>query len=699
VLSISPGHSADYLTGAVATGRENYYTGAVAAGEPPGRWYGRGAAALGLTGEVDAQDMTALYEHFLDPSDEAFSDPERWADAATLGHTGRRYLSEEEIYQASLAAEPDADAERRAELQVEAGKKARKSVTFLDATFSVQKSVTVLHAGFEAREVKARRASERARRALADLDGENGAGAPGAPVPGASAAGASASGAPAAVRVGEVQALSVELEGAEREAKAFGALRRAVEDAIWAGNQAAMEYLADKAGVSRVGHHGGAAGRWVDAHDWTVASFFQHDSRNHDPQLHIHNAILNRVQGPDGMWRTLDSKAMHKFKSAAAAVGERVMEHYLTKALPGVEFATRPDGKAREIVGVVQPAIDKFSSRRFDITAATRPLVEAFQTHHGREPNALELDHLQRQATFATRRAKSHDGETMTERLERWNAELRTEVAGGLDEVVDNVLARADDATPREPVRWSPREVIETATAEIRETKAGWHEGDLLRSISNALPDYLGDLDADQITRLLDGLTAEAIEVAAIRLDADRPGDEALPDDLRRADGTSVYEAPGSRLYATPDQVRSERLLAAASAESDAPALSSASVEAFLSDRDESGIGLGADQTAAVRGVLSSGARVETLVGPAGTGKSFVVGTLAKAWQDGTLWDGQRRRVVGLASSQIAADVLAGEGLDSHNITRWLNVQDRLARGSTQPKVLGAELRRSCGGG
>ena len=58
MLSISSGHSADYLTGAVAAGRENYYTGAVAAGEPPGRWYGKGAEALGLAGLVDNDDMT-----------------------------------------------------------------------------------------------------------------------------------------------------------------------------------------------------------------------------------------------------------------------------------------------------------------------------------------------------------------------------------------------------------------------------------------------------------------------------------------------------------------------------------------------------------------------------------------------------------------------------------------------------------------
>src|SRR5437764_11809064 len=87
-----------------------------------------------------------------------------------------------------------------------------------------------------------------------------------------------------------------------RAPPAWGEHRQAVEDAIWAGNRASMDYLAAHAGFSRIGHHGGRAGRWADAHDWTIASFFQHDSREHDPHLHIHNAILNRVQGADGVW-------------------------------------------------------------------------------------------------------------------------------------------------------------------------------------------------------------------------------------------------------------------------------------------------------------------------------------------------------------------------------------------------------------
>ena len=62
MLSIASGHDVGYLTGAVGGGRENYYSGAVAAGEPPGLWYGAGAELLGLRGEVDAEGAPATEE-------------------------------------------------------------------------------------------------------------------------------------------------------------------------------------------------------------------------------------------------------------------------------------------------------------------------------------------------------------------------------------------------------------------------------------------------------------------------------------------------------------------------------------------------------------------------------------------------------------------------------------------------------------
>ena len=45
MLSVTPGHSAGYLTNQVGAGMESYYTGAVGAGEPPGVWHGKGADA------------------------------------------------------------------------------------------------------------------------------------------------------------------------------------------------------------------------------------------------------------------------------------------------------------------------------------------------------------------------------------------------------------------------------------------------------------------------------------------------------------------------------------------------------------------------------------------------------------------------------------------------------------------------------
>ena len=490
-------------------------------------------------------------------------------------------------------------------------------------TFSVQKSMTLLHTAFEAQEVAARKA------------------------------------------------------GDEAAAHALGQYRVAVEDAIWAANNAGLAYLSEKAGYSRVGHHGGAAGRYVDAHDWVVASFFQHDSRDHDPQLHIHNAVLNRVAGPDGVWRTLDSRAVHKWGPAAAAVAERIAEERLTHAL-GVVVATRPDGKSREVLGVDPAAMALISSRRRAVTGKAAELIAAFEARHGRAPNGLERDRLSRQATFATRAAKSHDGQSREQLLDRVDAQLRAEVTGGLAGVAHAALAARDQAPA--PQAWSPQAVIGTALADVQDRKAGWSEADLIRALNTALPDYLGIPDGGDVGMLLDQLKDEALRYAT-PLDAPHPGDEAMPAHLRLANGDSPYQAPGARRYATPQHVRTERALAAATTVGGAPARSRDAAEQFLRALAGSGIELGADQATAVRGILTSGARVESLVGPAGTGKSFVVGALARAWQSTTPPAQPAGRVIGLATSQIATDVLTAEGLSARNVARWLATQDRLQTG------------------
>jgi TrwC relaxase len=48
-------------------GAMSYYT---ASGEPPGQWAGKGAAALGLTGQVDPAVIGRLYQHKIGPGGE-----------------------------------------------------------------------------------------------------------------------------------------------------------------------------------------------------------------------------------------------------------------------------------------------------------------------------------------------------------------------------------------------------------------------------------------------------------------------------------------------------------------------------------------------------------------------------------------------------------------------------------------------------
>jgi len=87
-------------------------------------------------------------------------------------------------------------------------------------------------------------------------------------------------------------------------------------------------------GVSRPTGRAGADRPVGGRARFIVGSFAQHTSRDGDPQLHIHNLILNRVQREsDGVYRTLDSRSLHEHRGAAAAIATVVME---SRAVPGV---------------------------------------------------------------------------------------------------------------------------------------------------------------------------------------------------------------------------------------------------------------------------------------------------------------------------------------------------------------------------
>lgn len=721
MLSITNAYSAEYLTRQVAIGAENYYTAAVGdgvRGEPPGIWTGRACEKLGLDGEVDNAVFERMVDGFWDPRDPAFLDanaPDK--DKARLGRPARHYKTPEELYEAKLAAEPDASPERRTQLWAEAQQNARAgSVKGKDLTFSPPKSVTLLHAACQ---VKAQEAMHRG-----DLD---------------------------AAQIWE---------------------RRAglVWEAVMDGNQAILDDIQD-AGQSRAGYFGKKAGdrvtgRYVDVDEFVIASFRQHTNRNEDPQLHVHNFLLWRCdQGDENggeRWRTPDSWAINKRRAAAAAIGERVMMERLAATL-GVDLRRRLDGHGLEIDGISQELIDAHSSRRAEVTGMMRELVAGYEERHGRPPSARALFQMAQFATLDTKAAKLKlpESPTRAELLAAWEDRTRATCLESLADVPDSTLGKVTPGqlAGRAADGYDVDGVLDLALAEVQAKRNSWGRSQLIQAINDHLPETLGGLDAAHVSGLLNELADEALspQRGHVML-ANAPEVVTIPQALLRADGTSIYQPRNAQRYASVAHVdREGGLLAAARArgairlsavraarvlglplpeptvpaaeptgEPDAAAAEPETPTAGPRDTggratpdanetepdsaepgvategadDSAGLGgdsgggadgaavgadgstapapapafgLRPDQAAAVYGIATDGRDISVLSAPAGAGKSYTVSALDKVWREQV-----GGRVIGLTTSQNASFVLNGEGFEeAHNITRFFNAVDK----------------------
>jgi hypothetical protein len=173
------------------------------------------------------------------------------------------------------------------------------------------------------------------------------------------------------------------------------------------------------------------------------------------------------------------------------------------------------------------------------------------------------------------------------------------------------------------------------------------------------------------------------LEHRSIALKAPPDGIEE-PDELRRADGSSVYTIAGADRYTSQRILDAEQRLLTAAGRRDGAAIDSSAVELALLEMAANGTALDAGQVALVRQMSTSGARVELEIAPAGAGKTTAMRALTLAWtQDG----GQ---VIGLAPSAAAAAVLAEHtgiqadtlakltwGIGHHDLLDWAAYIDR----------------------
>ncbi len=649
IITISKGHDASYPwrqigTAEPATGSKSadkgvgyYLSPAEKGGEPPGTWTGMGVGELSLPpgGIVKRQIFERLYGHHLDPRDPA--------GEARLGRAPSRFCSAEDIYAALLAAEPEATAERRAQLLIEAKAQVRTPDLYWDATFSVSKSITLFHAS-----------------AL-------------------------------------VNAVAANERGDQESADAWQKVADDIWNAIMEGNAAALGYLQREAGQTRAGYHPG--GRWEDAREWVIASFRQHTSRDSDPQLHVHNLILHKVlRESDGQWRALDSMSLYRHRPAASAIAALATENALTRRF-GVRWVQRQDGHGREIAGVEQALMDVFSSRRQSIGPLTARLAQEYEAQFGRAPDARALTSLRQWANHATRRGKDPGALDLPALVRQWSAHARASEAGALEPVAPKIMGtRHPAAQAGPPERTQPGEahpapltdaqasrLIQEAVAALQAAQSTWTEADLIRHLGERLPAHLGAMTAPQAAALLPALARQALATEAVMLSA--PEWPRVPDSLRRASGESLYTPHGATRYATSTQLTLEDRLLAHAQKEGAPRLdpataarhlgahqahleaqlqAQATTEGAIAERTGSGLRL--DQAAAAHHVLTSARRAEVLAGPAGSGKTRTLAEMARVWRKAS-----QGEVIGLTTSQTARNVLADAGVThAYNTARFL---------------------------
>jgi hypothetical protein len=622
VATLTKGYNLDYIWKQVDRGpakdAASYYLQASeTGGEPPGRWWGPGAKALGLEpGQlVERQPYDLLFGQRKAP------------DGTQLGRPPDGGQKIADLYARLLAAEPHATADRKRELRIQAAKQARESPLFFDLTLSLSKSISMFHASLGENARLARHAGDR--------DGD----------------------------------------------QYWSGLVTEVDDMIWQAVWAGFAYFQREAGYTRTGSHntrvhGRETGQWHEA-DLAVAHWLQHTSRDGDMQLHVHSQIAHVAKTvTDGKWRAPDSLAYNEHVGAVAAIVSQHLEEALTARF-GLEWTARDDGHGFEIKGISGQMMRLFSSRRESITADLRARAAHFEQRYGRAPSQRELAHLAQASNFKTRNPK-HGALDAAQVHAGWADKLARTLGVSLASVAPSVwhgatgraTAHAHGAAATVPAELELARAAQKAVALAQQDKSTWTRADVIKYLGRVLP--RSGMDPAAAAALVEDLAARALRAEfepVTCLEAPEPAD--VPRGLVRADGRSLYQRHGGTRYATRAQlVMEERMLAQARA-SGAPRLTRAQaaralgadlaqLDAALADRADATpdtrmrTGLRADQAAAALSVLTDGRRASVINAPAGSGKTWVLTETRRAWTAAGMGP-----VVGITAAQSARNTLA----------------------------------------
>lgn len=413
----------------------------------------------------------------------------------------------------------------------------------------------------------------------------------------------------------------------------------------------ALAFIEREALFTRTGTNGV---RQVETRGLVATAFTHRDSRAGDPDLHTHVAVANKVQTADeeGRWLAIDGRLIYKATVATSEVYNSALEQHLNRNL-GLRFAERADTDPRkrpirEIVGVPSELARRWSSRRASIAVRKAELTRDFQAAHGRPPTPVEAIQLAQQATLETREAK-HEPRSLEEQRTAWATEA-AETLGGTEQVaamVDRVLSPSTRPAERVDAAWIDR-AGQRVVDQVQQRRATWQSWHLAAEAERQV--RRADVSAEQRATVVQ-LVVDAALGRSTSLGGDRDP-ISDPSMLRRRDGSSVYTVHRAELYTSAAILAAEQRIVAAGDVDGGMALTPDVVNVALLESAANGIELNAGQAALVRGMATSGARVQLGIAAAGTGKTTAMSVLTRAWEDAG------GNVIGLAPSAAAAAAL-----------------------------------------
>jgi conjugative relaxase-like TrwC/TraI family protein len=423
------------------------------------------------------------------------------------------------------------------------------------------------------------------------------------------------------------------------------ATQKQLRAAMAEANEKGMAYLAERA-QTRTGSASQGTRRYEHA-EVVRASVVHFASREQDPSLHIHNAVMNVTLGADGQWRSLETRAMLAARkdadriTSAHLAGLVEAMGYKTEAVQVIDRKGHETGETTWTLAGMPKEMEQAWSKRHEA-------IRAYQDAH---PGATDAE-----AWAVTRKGK--DEPSLGVMTDTWRRELAA--WGEAHGAKATAAAYHAEPQPAQAVDWRAWD----AAAFVDRVHDIAHAATVpVSAIEAAVAMTAGAIDFDDARRIAAEIAAEHFQAIGAR-----------------AEAGAEHEKTETRFVAHRWLAMERRIveIAQASTTDRRHAVPEAEVAQQIADFQTSkGFALSDEQAAAIRHLTQETGSVAVLEGLAGTGKTTSIVVAVKSWE------AQGLDVIGVSTSEAATRKLAEES----GIERAWNgakLLDMIGRGSLE---------------